>query len=76
MENEEIPDAIDESQFFLSSETMQEIVRLKEAEKTRFESYWEKDENDIENWTKVNDFLIILSCKIESQHLFQSKRMK
>ena len=58
MEDEEIPEAVDESQFIMSSDTMQEIIRLKESEKTRFESYWEKDENDIESWTKVNRFLI------------------
>ena len=58
MEDEEIPEAVDESQFIMSSDTMQEIIRLKESEKTRFESYWEKDENDIESWTKVNRFLL------------------
>jgi hypothetical protein len=56
MEDEEIPEAVDESQFLMSSDTMQQIMKLKEAEKTRFESYWEKDENDIECWTKVNSY--------------------
>lgn len=59
MEDEEIPEAVDESQFIMSSDTMQEIIRLKESEKTRFESYWEKDENDIESWTKVNRSLLL-----------------
>ncbi len=48
----------DQAQMLMSSDTMMEIMRAKKNQKTQFESYWEKDENDIENWTKVMAYLL------------------
>lgn len=48
--NDEVPEP---EQDIFSQETMEEIILAKENNKNAFQSYWEMDENDIEDWTKV-----------------------
>jgi len=33
---------------------MESLLKQKKGEPSKFESYWEKDENDIDSWTNVN----------------------
>jgi hypothetical protein len=37
----------------LSDEMCEEIMKAREADQSKFQSYWEADENDIETWTDV-----------------------
>ena len=52
-DEEEKNEGDDLASYLMSSDTIQEIMRQKKTQKTKFESYWENDENDIDGWTKV-----------------------
>lgn len=51
-DEEEKNEGDDLASYLMSSDTIQEIMRQKKTQKTKFESYWENDENDIDGWTK------------------------
>jgi hypothetical protein len=36
---------------------MKKLLEAKKSNATNFESYWEKDENNIETWTNVSLFI-------------------
>ena len=51
--NEEYEEEEDGVEDLMQPCLMEKLLKNKKEAPSKFESYWEKDENDIESWTQV-----------------------